>query len=689
MAAMAEPEPEQASDLYGFAFAATLQQQAVRLQADGAARRAEAAWLPFAAAQRLPPEHRLKDMVRAGVPPTLRPWVWTAVSGAGAKAAAAPLNHFADMASAGAAPGARWLADIDADLDHSFPAHALLQAPDGRAALRRVLAAFSAHDPAVGYVRGMNAIAALLLLAANRRGTARRPPPARGHRRTASERARARAAAGAQERGHGVEMLALRELLTKKLPRLAAHLDALDADVSMFATDWFLTLFATSLPAETVMRVWDSVFFEGAKVIFRVALALLQAHEPALLACDDLGELVMAVRGAAAGCHDRDGLMEGAFSGIGSLPMAVIERHREARSAEVAAAVRERQALRNRQALRGALDAQLAPHGELEAAPAPGQLAAALSGAREAAATGMGWPRHAPRAAPPRAPPPRAPPRAAPHAPAARTPQSAATLQTPNPGSVESFELLDPAVQTADPGELLSTDDGAAGGEGALAGAAHAAQRAAERVGGAAARSAHNAATDPTYAMTGAHAAGERAAEALRRAAGRAAGSAREAGEGAAAAAADAAGGAREAGADALHRAGETADAARQAAADQADEAARRGGDLGRGQGRGQAARRGRRRGRGRRGRGPARPCRGAPPMVLAEPCWPQRRPWAAAAPRPRSRSQAAASREVSEQALEAEAARVQGGGGEEDERDLVGRVTDAIKGLRKPSVEL
>jgi hypothetical protein len=34
----------------------------------------------------------------------------------------------------------------------------------------------------------------------------------------------------------------------------------------MFATDWFLVLFATTLPAETAARVWDGVFLEGSKV---------------------------------------------------------------------------------------------------------------------------------------------------------------------------------------------------------------------------------------------------------------------------------------------------------------------------------------------------------------------------------------------------------------------------------------
>eukprot|EP00882_Tetradesmus_deserticola_P034896 GHRQ01040226.1.p2 GENE.GHRQ01040226.1~~GHRQ01040226.1.p2 ORF type:complete len:117 (+),score=50.86 GHRQ01040226.1:322-672(+) len=87
-----------------------------------------------------------------------------------------------------------------------------------------------------------------------------------------------------------VEMKALDELIAQKLPRLAAHLAELEAEVSILATDWFLTLFATSMPAETVARLWDALFNEGSKVLYRAALALLKSSEPALLACDNAGD---------------------------------------------------------------------------------------------------------------------------------------------------------------------------------------------------------------------------------------------------------------------------------------------------------------------------------------------------------------------------------------------------------------
>lgn len=54
------------------------------------------------------------------------------------------------------------------DIQHTFANHPWLQEADGQAALRHVLAAFSVHNPTVGYCRSMNHIVALLLVALNR-----------------------------------------------------------------------------------------------------------------------------------------------------------------------------------------------------------------------------------------------------------------------------------------------------------------------------------------------------------------------------------------------------------------------------------------------------------------------------------------------------------------------------------------
>ena len=59
------------------------------------------------------------------------------------------------------------------------------------------------------------------------------------------------------------------------MPKLHAHLTKhgiTSPQTPLMVEGWFLCLFIDNMPTESVMRVWDSMFFEGWKIIFRVAL---------------------------------------------------------------------------------------------------------------------------------------------------------------------------------------------------------------------------------------------------------------------------------------------------------------------------------------------------------------------------------------------------------------------------------
>ena len=51
--------------------------------------------------------------------------------------------------------------------------------------------------------------------------------------------------------------LVLQELVVEKMPKLAEHLSALQCDITIVATDWFLCLFCTTLPSEVRRRAAD------------------------------------------------------------------------------------------------------------------------------------------------------------------------------------------------------------------------------------------------------------------------------------------------------------------------------------------------------------------------------------------------------------------------------------------------
>lgn len=149
---------------------------------------------------------------------------------------------------------------------------------------------------------------------------------------------------GSDLAGAHVEMRALGSLAAAKLPRVAAHLARLGVDMTLLATDWVLCLFATSLPPATAARVWDALFVEGPKVLFRVGLALLSRSSGGLLASASPADALRVARAAAAGAVDADALLKTAFEGLGSLPMARVDAVRAGKQAAVDAELAARAA---------------------------------------------------------------------------------------------------------------------------------------------------------------------------------------------------------------------------------------------------------------------------------------------------------------------------------------------------------
>jgi hypothetical protein len=212
------------------------------------------------------------------------------------------------VAAAEAEPGgvhadhAAALEAIDRDIGRTLPHHILFQSVSplstGQQQLRRLLRAYAARDPEVGYCQGMAFAAAVVLMVAPERqafhifcGLMRDGDPS-----TAAQQLGGR---------HGMRQLyrsgfpLLQTLLIELeshvqllLPALAAHLRSSDVQISMFASQWFLTLFAHQLPPPLLLRVWDFFLVRGWSVMVQVAVALLHQEQGALLKLDLEGILL-------------------------------------------------------------------------------------------------------------------------------------------------------------------------------------------------------------------------------------------------------------------------------------------------------------------------------------------------------------------------------------------------------------
>ena len=71
-----------------------------------------------------------------------------------------------------------------------------------------------------------------------------------------------------------------------QMPRLAAHMEEEGVLPTMYCSQWFLTLYAYTLPIDHLLRVWDVFLLEGPKVLFRYAEHCTADQDGAQLACE-------------------------------------------------------------------------------------------------------------------------------------------------------------------------------------------------------------------------------------------------------------------------------------------------------------------------------------------------------------------------------------------------------------------
>ncbi|VDD94491.1 unnamed protein product [Enterobius vermicularis] len=121
----------------------------------------------------------------------------------------------------------------------------------------------------------------------------------------------------------------LRDLVGEKLPRLSQHLKRLDVDLPAFTLSWFLTCFVDTFPHSIYLRIFDVFLYEGNKVLFRFALALLKLAEASVLECKTVGGVQNILSKVSQNVSDYKILAHVAFAELNPFPMKGIDTKRQ------------------------------------------------------------------------------------------------------------------------------------------------------------------------------------------------------------------------------------------------------------------------------------------------------------------------------------------------------------------------
>ncbi|XP_064612827.1 LOW QUALITY PROTEIN: TBC1 domain family member 10B-like [Liolophura sinensis] len=210
---------------------------------------------------------KVKDRCRKGIPPSIRPRAWQYLCGSQFL-----LEHnkgkYEELIKQEGEP--KWVDDITKDLHRQFPLHEMFAARGGHGQgdMFNVLKAYTIYNPQDGYCQAQGPIAAVLLM------------------HMPAEQAFWCLVSICEKYlpgyySPGLEAVqtdgeVLNGLLKKTSTPVYKHLKKQKIDPILYMMEWFMCVFARTLPWSCVLRVWDMFFCEGVKVVFRVALVLVK-----------------------------------------------------------------------------------------------------------------------------------------------------------------------------------------------------------------------------------------------------------------------------------------------------------------------------------------------------------------------------------------------------------------------------
>jgi len=235
------------------------------------------------AIKQVPKSSRIKRFCRKGIPAKHRAQVWMDVSGASLKMKQQPGLYQKTLATE---PNLDTLTEtqrknlqqlepqIELDTKRTFPENIYFNNcstdDDKKLELSNVLKAAGRLHPDVGYSQGFNYIVGMLLLVTKDEEkafwlfmTLLDDILPYYHNNTMNEIA--------------VEFQVLGQLVSERVPDVGSVIDH-ERDFNPYGVitmKWFVCLFVDILPIETLLRVWDCMFYEGSKIIMRTALYLM------------------------------------------------------------------------------------------------------------------------------------------------------------------------------------------------------------------------------------------------------------------------------------------------------------------------------------------------------------------------------------------------------------------------------
>ncbi|XP_063809187.1 growth hormone-regulated TBC protein 1 [Pseudophryne corroboree] len=268
---------------------------------------------------------KVKRYIRKGIPNEHRSYVWMMVSGAQAKMELNPGYYRSALVDG--QNNAKLVDAVVTDLNRTFPDNVKFRknaSPCLQQTLYNVLVAFGHHNKAVGYCQGMNFITGYLILVTKDEEKAFWLLDALIGHILPDYYSPAMI-------GLKIDQEVLGDLVNIKIPAVGGLMEKHGVMWTLVVSRWFICLFIDILPVETVLRIWDCLFYEGSKVLFRVALTLIKQYQAFILEAKNFPDVCDKFKAITKGqlateCHL---FMQKIFTDPGTLSKTTIGKLRE------------------------------------------------------------------------------------------------------------------------------------------------------------------------------------------------------------------------------------------------------------------------------------------------------------------------------------------------------------------------
>ncbi|XP_032076575.1 small G protein signaling modulator 3 [Thamnophis elegans] len=270
----------------------------------------------------LPHSDKLRSLVLAGIPHSMRPQLWMRLSGALLKKRNSEMSY-REIVKNSSNDETIAAKQIEKDLLRTMPSNACFSNMNsiGVPRLRRILRGLAWLYPEIGYCQGTGMVVASLLLFLEEEDAfwmmcaiIEDMVPASYFSTTLM--------------GVQTDQRVLRHLIVQYLPQLDKLLQEHDIELSLITLHWFLTSFASVVHIKLLLRIWDYFFYQGSIVLFQVTLGMLSLKEDELTQSENSASIFNTLSDIPSQIEDPDVLLQEAVRVSGSLTDIVVETQR-------------------------------------------------------------------------------------------------------------------------------------------------------------------------------------------------------------------------------------------------------------------------------------------------------------------------------------------------------------------------